>query len=209
MGRIGNHVRAHAIGYAALFVALGGTAVASHEAIRSSDIVDDQVRSIDIRDAQVQSVDVLNNALSGEDIDEATLEGLARGATAYRTIDASPGFSNAATIPGVATIAYDCPANHLANDGTITFQNAAGAGLDLFIDDGAEDPIFDRVPPGGSRSLPAALDGDQFVYSLYGALSGNAAVWGRIEVNTVHRPPTGGGYGDSCLASVQALLSPQ
>jgi hypothetical protein len=56
-----NHLRSNVVGYAALFVALSGTAIAlpGQETVFSDDIVDGQVRTNDISDSNgVRSIDV-------------------------------------------------------------------------------------------------------------------------------------------------------
>lgn len=55
LGRTLSHIRGNVVAYVALFFALTGTAVATHESIRSSDIVDDQVRTEDVRDDTLAS----------------------------------------------------------------------------------------------------------------------------------------------------------
>jgi hypothetical protein len=76
--RIGDHIRSNLVGYAALLVALSGTAYASHLVVRSSDIVDDAIVTRHIRDdavvsgqirnEQVRSADVANDNLSASDL---------------------------------------------------------------------------------------------------------------------------------------------
>jgi hypothetical protein len=74
--RILAHVRGNAVGYLALFVALSGTAYAA-ATINSGDVIDNSLKSIDLRDNRaVKGVDVRSNTLTGDDIDEASLEGL-------------------------------------------------------------------------------------------------------------------------------------
>ena len=85
---LARHIRNNVVGYIALVVALSGVAYASHEDIRSSDIVNDQVKSVDVRDDDrngggltasdlrkdsVRSSEVDNNSLTGADINETTL----------------------------------------------------------------------------------------------------------------------------------------
>jgi hypothetical protein len=103
MRSVSTHIRSNIVAYIALFFALTGTAVAAHEQIFSSDIVDGQVRTADIMDegvfsgdirdgqvrtadigadavrstqilnSQVRGADVLNDSLEGLDIDESSL----------------------------------------------------------------------------------------------------------------------------------------
>jgi len=64
--RLRSHLKfANVVSLIALFVALGGSAVASHESIFSTDIVDGQVKSADIGDDQVRSIDIRNDAAPG------------------------------------------------------------------------------------------------------------------------------------------------
>ena len=62
--------------------------------------------------------------------------------------------------------------------------------MDLFTDDGGEDPSFDRLPPGVSRSRAAALTGDRFVYSYQGAGGGG---FNSGHDRGQHRAPAGCG----------------
>jgi hypothetical protein len=74
------HVKANAIAYLALFVALGGTTYAAarigsddieRNAVKSRHIGRDQVRSADA--TRLRGVDILNDSLTGYDINEATI----------------------------------------------------------------------------------------------------------------------------------------
>lgn len=76
-GRIRKHVRTNLIGYAALFVALSGTAYAAAtigardiktDAVRSRHIKTDAVRSGEIKADQVRSAEVANGSLVDDDL---------------------------------------------------------------------------------------------------------------------------------------------
>jgi hypothetical protein len=67
-GRIRSHLRSNVVGYIAVFIALGGTAVA----LPGRNTVD----SGDIKNGEVGSADVENDGLTGEDIDEGSLTGV-------------------------------------------------------------------------------------------------------------------------------------
>ena len=81
--RIRRHIRGNIYGLIALFIALGGTAYATHpggaNTISSGDIIDGQVRSPDIGTGQVRSDAVADDttgfALTGTDIANASLTG--------------------------------------------------------------------------------------------------------------------------------------
>jgi hypothetical protein len=92
------HVRRHAVGYLALFVALGGTAVAlpgrnsvdsrdiKPKNVRRSDLApgsvnaakikDSAVNSAKIQDGAVAGSDVANDSLTGQQVDETSLHGV-------------------------------------------------------------------------------------------------------------------------------------
>ena len=65
---IRNHLRSNVIGYAALFVALSGTAMANHpggaDTISSADIINNEVKTQDIRDANVTTADVHGDSIT-------------------------------------------------------------------------------------------------------------------------------------------------
>jgi hypothetical protein len=205
MGRVLNHLKQHAIAYAALFVALGtGTAYAANT-VFSTDIVDNEIRSVDVRDNELQSVDVRNNTLTGDDVNESTLQGIPHGTTFFRGMSVSPGQQGTISIPGSAAITYTCPVNHLTTDGTIAFQNPFSKGMDLWVDEGGNDPLYDRLPPGRSRSTSSSFSGDRVVYSYQVDGPGSASFWGTISVDSVPKPEIG--YPPTCVVQIQALLS--
>lgn len=66
---------AHAIALVALFVALGGSAVAvSKDSVTSKQIKNGTVSGKDVRDESLSGVDVRANSLTGDDVDESTLQ---------------------------------------------------------------------------------------------------------------------------------------
>ena len=66
---IRKHLRSNVIGYAALFVALSGTAMASHpggaDTISAGDIINNEIRTEDIRDANVTTADIHADSITG------------------------------------------------------------------------------------------------------------------------------------------------
>lgn len=73
------HIRSNVIGYVALFCfAMAGTAGAlpGRNTVNSQDIVDGEVKRPDIAAGAVNSAKVPTDALTGDDIDELTLQGL-------------------------------------------------------------------------------------------------------------------------------------
>jgi hypothetical protein len=84
-------MRHNVVAYLALFVALGGTSAYAANTVFSADIVDGEVKSVDVGDGEIKSADVkdqslttfdvstflgadvVDNTLTGDDIDESTL----------------------------------------------------------------------------------------------------------------------------------------
>lgn len=75
--RIGEHIRRNVWGIAAVFIALGGTAHATHpggaDTISTEDVINGQVRSVDIGNAQVGAADVRDDTLAGGGLTAADL----------------------------------------------------------------------------------------------------------------------------------------
>ena len=64
------YVRRNAVAFLALFVALGGTATATHLAVDGSDVVDESLTGADIEGSAVAGVE---GAIKGEDLKDGTL----------------------------------------------------------------------------------------------------------------------------------------
>jgi hypothetical protein len=100
IGRIRRRISsAHLISAVALFVAIGGTAVAATfgpNSVKSRHIVDNKVKSKDLKDGKaVKSEDVIDGSLASVD-----LANEARGA--YGRVDPGGGLSNAKNVTGVS-----------------------------------------------------------------------------------------------------------
>jgi hypothetical protein len=97
LGRALRHARTNAIAYMALFFALTGTAVATHENIRSSDIVDDQVRTEDVRND-----DLAGGGLTPPDLRAASVGSSELSPSAFVSTDVAPTPSGPYGIPSDA-----------------------------------------------------------------------------------------------------------
>src|SRR4051794_28043813 len=81
LAKLLSHARHNVVAYLALFVALGGTAVAAKPMLTGADIQDGTINSADLRDRDsttyggpsIQGIDVEANSLTGAEIDEASL----------------------------------------------------------------------------------------------------------------------------------------
>jgi hypothetical protein len=102
--RLKDHLRTHAIAYVALFIVLGGSAVAlpgknsvdsgdiKKRAVKSKDIAKQAVKSKNLADAAVTTAKLTGEAVTGAKADEASFKGLVQGdgrqSTSSYTVDA-------------------------------------------------------------------------------------------------------------------------
>ena len=72
-------LRQNILGLVAIFIALGGTAAAldGKNTVDSGDIKNGQVKTKDLQAGAVNGAIVADNTITGDDVDEATLKGLA------------------------------------------------------------------------------------------------------------------------------------
>ena len=111
------------VGYLALFVALTATAWAAPK-ITSKQIGKNAVKAKHIADGQVGSLEVTDNALTGTDIDESTLDGLAGdGNTTYSA-------SSPLTVTGTTFGLQDCPADQVLKRNTVGTSWACAPDID-------------------------------------------------------------------------------
>jgi hypothetical protein len=109
----GRPSHATVVAYLALFLALGGSAVAAKTAITGKQIKNSTITSVDIKNGSISGADLKKNTLTGTQINEAKL-----GTVPSATNAATAG--NANTVGGLAASAFrlTCPA------GTIAFATA-------------------------------------------------------------------------------------
>ena len=69
------HLRANAIAYLALFVALSGGVAWAAATVGSKDIKDNAVKAQHIKDGQVKSGELEDDGVTGSDVDEESLDG--------------------------------------------------------------------------------------------------------------------------------------
>ncbi len=161
ISRISNHLRSNVVGYAALFVALSGTAwaangpLAGKNTVGSSDIINGEVRAKDVADAPSGS-----DALNADTLDGLDSEDFAPGevhvADREKVNDPTPGDLSPASTPlltsGPVTITGDCTDDiSLANEdrGEIRF-NVTGLG-NASLSMVTSDPFETNIPTfGGS-----------------------------------------------------------
>jgi len=164
---LGSHLRRHVVAYLALFVALGGTAVAAKP----------MVTGADIQDGSLTGADVENDSLTGADILESSLARVPSALEASDSVHAEEA-TNASKLGGVAANGYmrgeGMVAGHFevlhpgsqsrhygptdwftvsdicssASDATLFVINRADQKINVFEDDGGTDPIY------GSRGRP-------------------------------------------------------
>lgn len=71
--RIASHLRSNVVAYAALFVALSGTAYAANT-VGSADIIDNSVASVDLKNSDVRGADVRDGTLGSLDVADESLQ---------------------------------------------------------------------------------------------------------------------------------------
>ena len=139
---------AMAVAFTALFLVLGGSAVALNgkNSVDSGDIKNGQISTADIRNSGVRGTDVRPNTLTGTDINESTLGKVASAETAdsAKTADTATS-AGRATSAGTATTA-----------GTATSASTVG-GLRMqkfYLEENEAGPPVAPIVVGGVRITP-------------------------------------------------------
>ena len=92
--------------------------------------------------------------------------------------------------------AYNCPAD-LATVGVLVFANNSTELVNVFYDNGGENPVYAQVAANGGRlDLPAAPAGERYTFQVQGSQITTA------EIFSVHRPAS-----NDCHTEGQALIS--
>jgi hypothetical protein len=124
-GRLTTHLRGHAIGYVALFIVLGGTAVAlpgknsvdsgdiAKKAVKQSDIAKKAVKKKHLASNAVVTNKIAANAVTGAKADEESFEGLVQGDGRQETVSYTepavgflPQSRILAEVPGMGVIEF-------------------------------------------------------------------------------------------------------
>lgn len=178
-----SHVRANAIAYAALFVALGsGTALAA-ATIGPTDIKDNAVRSRHIKAQNVTSSDLKDDGVTGNDVDESTLQGVVPDARLPRAAFESS-FSIESTLHFNVIDPTNLPGFQIQNDGDADDQSSvlvkninAGGGADIHVS-GAGSASTSTVTPGNSLEVQApASDPNQLDLYVVSHAVTNQPLW--------------------------------
>jgi hypothetical protein len=233
--RLLGHMRSNAVGYVAIFLALSGGSVAwaalAKNSVGSKQIKNDQVKSVDVRDDDLsggglQDEDLADDSvgdeevgldsLTGDAIEEVTLEGVGSvgdftiaSLSARREAGVGAGQTNA----GPYGVVIGC-----AGDGDITVQiiNTTGVNDSVVVASTtsaggatayASDDDFDT---GNLLTLPAADDDavTQFVVAGANPVGSNVGVTASGTFTT-QEFPVGGGLGSSdtrCVVDGTALV---
>lgn len=105
--RIRSHLLGNAVGYLALFVALGGTSYAvATGSIDSREIKNNAVASKDLRNNGVTGRDVRNRTLTGADVRSGSLGGVQVNETTLDQVPSSASAGNAAQLGGLGPGAF-------------------------------------------------------------------------------------------------------
>lgn len=183
--RVRNHLRSNAYGLVAIFIALGGTAVAlpGKNSVRSDDIAKGQVRSADIARGAVRapklaagavgSIAVGDDALGGADVDESSL-GTVPSATSAAGAETA---TNAGLLDGIDSAGFLQP-------GSVAGGALGGPYSNLSIDNGAVTPAMHGGIPSvitffatwGPGAPPASCTHD-FPSGSEGVLRWGSELW--------------------------------
>jgi hypothetical protein len=103
-GGVGAHLRSNVVGYVALFLAMTGSAVAleGRNTVDSGDIKNGQVKRADIKANAVNGSRIADGAVTGAEVDEATLGQVPSAATATAASTAG----DAGTLDGLDSSAF-------------------------------------------------------------------------------------------------------
>jgi len=145
---ISRYIRTNILGFAAIFLALGGIAVATglkKNSVKSKQIKDGQVQNVDLAAGAVDSSKVADNSLTGSDIDESSLSGAVgpqgdtgpQGPQGDQGIQGPPGAAGNAANPGFSTTSV-ITAGAVDADGTVVIGND-GLGLFTYRDESSDD----------------------------------------------------------------------
>jgi hypothetical protein len=109
--------------------------------------------------------------------------------------------ANILTEPGFFEVNYFCPAV-VSNNGTVEFINLAPDLVDVFMDDGSDNPTHANLGTNAALFPPATPAGEGLTFQIQGFAIGGIGVGGiaTVHVMSVHRF-------SSCHAQAQAVIS--
>lgn len=178
-----SHARHNAVAYLALFVAMGGTAVAAKPMLTGADLQDGTINGADLRDRDstsypgpsIQGTDVEANSLTGAEIDEASLGKVANA----DTLDSK----DSADFLGATATAAD--ADKLDGKDSTDFlgANAKAANSDRLDSFDSTELKSDRCPSGYVSDGAICWENfDEFGYTLAGAANKCRLDGGRLPL---------------------------
>jgi hypothetical protein len=180
LSKLGVHVRRNVVAYLALFVALGGTAVAARPLITGTDIQDGSLTGADVENNSLTGFDVLESSLSGSapdlGIGASNITGTITDAQVSDTLTASSA-ANADKLDGKDSTDF-LPATTLITH-TFTFAGGTITGHECFqftvaVSGGSVgDPVFVSSSYPSNIVLTASPAVDAF---------GTGALFSRVQV---------------------------
>lgn len=212
------HIRQNAVGYLALFVALGGTtayaAGLANDSVKSRHIVDGQVRGADLRDDDVTGADVKESTLApvpeADRLEDLEASELLRGYSNRKLLSFAEGESlsqgTVLAVPGVGIIEATCVKEQFTNRSSLKLTNTSGGPLNVIIDAGFEDPQRNTLSATtGPSTIETPFEQEDRVIFQAGSGFGPGHLLATITVTSTANPEVATiGCGFQAQATVEA-----
>ncbi|CAN5626507.1 hypothetical protein BH10ACT11_BH10ACT11_11230 [soil metagenome] len=147
--RVSSHIRSNIVGYLALYVALGGVAMAAGH-IGAGDIKNNAVHSNHIKNGQVKAADLAPGSVSGTNVSDGSLSGADLAANAVNSAKVADNSLNGNDIQDSSLTGADVGPNTLT--GTNIDESSLGKVGDANTLDGIDSSGF--VPTGTLQVIP-------------------------------------------------------
>lgn len=164
VAKLRSHVRHNAVGYLALFVALGGTSYAA-VAVTGRDIVDDTVTTTDVKDASL-----LPRDFKGGSLPLAGAAARRTGRTVLRAAShtsmvapspSAPGFGGGSTLQSEPRVAVTCRRGEVVTGGAATVESSPENPQQGRFGNAADRPI------AGRRGVPVGWETPAFTRQIW------------------------------------------
>jgi len=218
--RLGGHLRSNAVGYVALFVALGGTGAWAVDKITSKEIAKGAVRSKHVAKNAIKSKHLKDGTVTNADIDPAVLDGLSAAITGDilgqvvqgegRLLSAHDAYAPQSSrdlleLPGgLGTLTSECRTAPTPV-ASVGWENRTQSEITFFSGDGSAAPGV--VPPGQRRAVASHYPSGGFT-NVFGSLYLARGAGASRATAVVHAMPIQAATGGPCTFDVQVVYQP-